>query len=62
LAHLRHVPMRRCSVCRRQLVKAELTRWTIVDGLAVRDELKAAPGRGYYTCSEECEKRWQKRH
>ncbi len=47
-------PLRRCRVCRKQLPKADLTRWTVVDGSLRVDSAQTAPGRGYYSCSEQC--------
>lgn len=50
-----HVPLRSCRVCRRQLPKAQLTRWVVWEGALERDASQTMPGRGYYTCSERCE-------
>ena len=49
-----HTPLRRCRVCRRQLPKADLARWTVVDGGLQPDPSQTAAGRGYYSCSTEC--------
>jgi predicted RNA-binding protein YlxR (DUF448 family) len=49
-----HVPLRRCGVCRQQLPKAQLTRWTVREGSLERDSSQTGPGRGYYSCSERC--------
>jgi predicted RNA-binding protein YlxR (DUF448 family) len=37
--------------------QAALRRYVLDDGRVVRDDERARPGRGAYTCSEECEKR-----
>lgn len=51
-----HVPLRRCRVCRRQLPQSELRRWTVADGQPKRDIMSGRePGRGYYTCSDNCD-------
>jgi predicted RNA-binding protein YlxR (DUF448 family) len=50
-----HTPLRRCRVCRQQLPKPQLTRWTVCDGVLERDPSQTAPGRGYYSCSTKCE-------
>ncbi|HSX02813.1 MAG TPA: DUF448 domain-containing protein [Candidatus Saccharimonadia bacterium] len=47
-------PTRSCRVCRRRLPKAELLRWTVVEGELRPDRAQTAPGRGYYSCSEKC--------
>ena len=49
-----HTPLRRCRVCRRQLPKVDLARWTVVEGALRADGAQTAPGRGYYSCSEKC--------
>lgn len=49
-----HTPLRRCRVCRKQAPKAELARWTVVEGELRPDPSQTAPGRGYYSCSEKC--------
>lgn len=49
-----HEPMRRCRVCRTPHPKAQLARWTLMDGHLAPDEAQTAPGRGYYSCSERC--------
>jgi len=51
----RHVPLRRCRVCRQQLPKLDLRRWVVVDGELRRDEDQILPGRGYYSCSNKCD-------
>lgn len=53
-ARLRHVPLRRCRVCRVPLPKGQLDRWTVTDGRLVADASQRASGRGYYSCSERC--------
>lgn len=55
----RHIPMRRCRACRRVLPKTQLKRWTFQQGELVADRAVAAPGRGYYSCSEACEQKLQ---
>jgi len=47
-------PQRRCRVCRKAGAKRELTRWTVAAGMLKRDVRQTAPGRGYYSCSEQC--------
>jgi len=48
------VPARRCRVCRKNLPKTELTRWTLQNGKLEQDMKQTATGRGYYSCSERC--------
>jgi len=55
MTHTRaHIPFRSCRVCRKQLPKTDLQRWTVVAGEFRLDRSQTAPGRGYYTCSERC--------
>jgi predicted RNA-binding protein YlxR (DUF448 family) len=49
-----HTPLRRCRVCRKQLPKAQLRRWTVSDGVLTQDPSQTASGRGYYSCSDKC--------
>jgi predicted RNA-binding protein YlxR (DUF448 family) len=52
----KHVPLRRCRVCRRQLPQGELRRWTLAGSQLVRDANgDRGTGRGYYTCSDRCD-------
>lgn len=44
-------PERSCAVCRQRFPQAELTRWVVVDGSAVRDTSHRQSGRGYYSCA-----------
>ena len=46
--------MRRCRVCRASLPASKMVRWTIQDGQLTPDTGKKAPGRGYYSCSDNC--------
>jgi len=48
-------PLRRCRVCRKQLPKAQMARWTVADGVLTQDPPQTAPGRGYYSCTTKCE-------
>lgn len=48
------MPVRMCRVCRRRFEQSELTRWTMPDGHLAPDEGAKAPGRGMYTCSDNC--------
>ena len=54
-ARPKHVPMRRCVVCRASRPKAELVRWIrTAQGVAL-DDVGKSPGRGAYICrSEPC--------
>ncbi|HUD11580.1 MAG TPA: DUF448 domain-containing protein [Candidatus Saccharimonadia bacterium] len=49
-----HTALRRCRVCRTQMPKSALMRWTIADGSIREDPKQISPGRGYYTCSKRC--------
>lgn len=41
-------PERSCAVCRTKAPQSELTRWTVIDGVARQGQ---QGGRGYYSCS-----------
>ncbi len=60
----RHVPLRRCRVCRTQHPKADLQRWVQSPGGPVADPGQRLPGRGFYACGPECAAKltanWQK--
>lgn len=48
-------PMRRCIVCRTSKPSDELIRFTLQDGIIVKDVDKAKDGRGMYLCNnKEC--------
>ena len=50
----KHQPLRWCRICRRQLPKSDLQRWTVQEGELRVDIEQTAPGRGYYSCSPKC--------
>ncbi|HSH31630.1 MAG TPA: DUF448 domain-containing protein [Candidatus Saccharimonadales bacterium] len=50
----KHIPLRRCRVCRQQKPKAELARWTMAAGVIAPDPNQTAIGRGWYSCSPKC--------
>jgi predicted RNA-binding protein YlxR (DUF448 family) len=45
-------PVRTCCGCRRKAPQAELWRFASKDGELVRDDARALPGRGAYTCPD----------
>lgn len=42
-------PERSCGVCRKRFPQAQLQRWTVVGGVAEKNE---QDGRGYYSCTD----------
>ncbi len=58
----KHIPMRRCVICRNSCEQSELLRATIQeDGLLKFDEKNRSMGRGYYVChNNECLERVKK--
>lgn len=46
---------RMCVVCRKITNKADLKRWTLKNDQLFIDIAKDQPGRGFYTCSHNCE-------
>ncbi|MCR4666310.1 MAG: DUF448 domain-containing protein [Desulfovibrio sp.] len=45
-------PIRMCVICRRRLLKAELTRYRVTPDGVLFDEKQIGPGRGWYVCSD----------
>ena len=52
-ARAKHIPMRRCVVCRASRPKRELIRWVRTPGGIALDEGGRTAGRGAYICRAE---------
>jgi len=51
---------RMCAVCRKITDKTNLKRWTLKDEQLLIDTAKNQPGRGFYTCGQNCELQLEK--